>query len=173
MASPHLAGAVALLWSAVPELIGDIDRTEQLLLKGTTPVADNECDPGQASSPNNVYGFGRLNILESVNMARRPVTLTVSVVTSDSVGVAGRQVQLIDRRTSFAYFGVTDTQGQVTWTPETSGAQLFAGSYDVRVQNCTAPIAAGSVDLPPGQSLTKTVPTAYSSCVILPQIYRP
>jgi subtilisin family serine protease len=172
MASPHLAGAVALLWSAVPELIGDIDRTEQLLLKGAAPVTDSECDPGQAASPNNVYGFGRLNILESVNMARRPVTLTVSVVTSDSVVVAGRQVQLIDRRTDFSYFGTTNAQGKVTWTPEMTGAHLFAGSYDVRVQDCIASRAAGSVDLAPSQTVAKTVPAAYSACVILPQIYR-
>jgi subtilisin family serine protease len=173
MASPHLAGAVALLWSAVPQLIGDIDRTEQLLLKGATPVADNECDPGQPVSPNNVYGFGRLNILDSVNMARLPVTLTVSVVTSDSVGVAGRQVQLIDKRTGFSYFGVTDAQGKATWAPETAGANLFAGSYDVRVQDCTSSIAAGSVNLSPGQSRAETVPTAFAACVIMPQIYRP
>ena len=31
MASPHLAGAVALLWSAAPALIGDIDATRALL----------------------------------------------------------------------------------------------------------------------------------------------
>ncbi len=38
MASPHVAGAVALLWSAVPSLIGDIDRTEQVLIKSATQV---------------------------------------------------------------------------------------------------------------------------------------
>ena len=31
MAGPHVAGVVALLWSADPSLIGDIDRTEQIL----------------------------------------------------------------------------------------------------------------------------------------------
>jgi hypothetical protein len=87
--------------------------------------------------------------------------------------VAGRQVQLIDKRTGFSYFGVTDAQGKATWAPETAGANLFAGSYDVRVQDCTSSIAAGSVNLSPGQSRAETVPTAFAACVIMPQIYRP
>ena len=37
MAGPHVAGAVALLWSADPSLIGDIDRTEQLLIQTADP----------------------------------------------------------------------------------------------------------------------------------------
>jgi len=31
MAGPHVAGVVALMWSANPDLIGDIDRTEEIL----------------------------------------------------------------------------------------------------------------------------------------------
>ena len=38
-ASPHVAGAVALLWSAVPSLAGDVDRTEQVLEATARPSA--------------------------------------------------------------------------------------------------------------------------------------
>ncbi|MBK8047250.1 MAG: S8 family serine peptidase [Anaerolineales bacterium] len=37
MAGPHVAGVVALLWSANPDLIGDIDRTEALMIDTATP----------------------------------------------------------------------------------------------------------------------------------------
>ena len=37
MAGPHVAGVVALLWSAKPELIGDIERTERILAETAQP----------------------------------------------------------------------------------------------------------------------------------------
>lgn len=37
MAGPHVAGVVALMWSANPALIGDIDRTEAILLDTAQP----------------------------------------------------------------------------------------------------------------------------------------
>ncbi|MFO7631639.1 MAG: S8 family serine peptidase [Caldilinea sp.] len=43
MAAPHVAGAVALLWSAAPNLLGNIDLTEQILLKTSTPVPNGSC----------------------------------------------------------------------------------------------------------------------------------
>ena len=49
MASPHVAGAAALLWSGIPRLQGRVDFTEQLCKitarpKDYTPAAmDREC----------------------------------------------------------------------------------------------------------------------------------
>jgi hypothetical protein len=39
MAGPHVAGVVALLWSANPALIGDIERTEQILRETAQPFS--------------------------------------------------------------------------------------------------------------------------------------
>jgi subtilisin family serine protease len=33
MAGPHVSGVVALIWSANPALIGDIERTEWILIE--------------------------------------------------------------------------------------------------------------------------------------------
>jgi hypothetical protein len=71
MAGPHVAGAVALLWSAQPSLIGDIDRTEQLLIQAADPYRgsrDIGCFTGDI--PNAAYGYGILDVYEVVKEAR-------------------------------------------------------------------------------------------------------
>lgn len=65
MASPHVAGAVALLWSLDPTLVGQIDETERILLDSVTPVLDAGCT-GTAQSPNPLFGYGRLDVLRAV-----------------------------------------------------------------------------------------------------------
>lgn len=67
MATPHVAGAVALLWSAHPELLNDIPDTENILNASAHHLLSNECTPGAPSTPNNTYGNGRLDILAAVN----------------------------------------------------------------------------------------------------------
>jgi hypothetical protein len=70
MAGPHVVGAVALLWSADPSLIGDIDRTEQLLIQAADPYTgstDTGCFTGDV--PNAAYGYGVLDVYEAVKTA--------------------------------------------------------------------------------------------------------
>lgn len=68
MASPHVAGAAALLWSAVPELRRDIDRTEAILNASAMPIGSfSGCDNGTV--PNNTYGNGRLDAKAAVDCA--------------------------------------------------------------------------------------------------------
>lgn len=68
MAAPHVAGAVALLWSLAPQLIGQVEATELLLLSSAEPVVEAGCT-GVAQSPNPVYGHGRLDALRLVQSA--------------------------------------------------------------------------------------------------------
>jgi subtilisin family serine protease len=61
LAAPHVAGAVALLWSASPSLRNRIDATEDVLSRSSQPRFSTQCgDPGD-TVPNNVYGWGRLD----------------------------------------------------------------------------------------------------------------
>jgi hypothetical protein len=70
MAGPHIAGAVALLWSADPTLIGDIDRTEQLLIQTADPYTGNTSVGCFVSDiPNAAYGYGLLDVYEAVKEA--------------------------------------------------------------------------------------------------------
>lgn len=45
MAGPHVAGIVALMWSANPALLGDIDRTEQILRDTARPFSGKMENP--------------------------------------------------------------------------------------------------------------------------------
>jgi hypothetical protein len=91
MAAPHVAGTVALLWSADPALVGDIDATEDLICQTAEPkpvenvcTVEDEVPEGMFSSllsesvcacgdvvgvPNNVYGCGFINAGAAVQAA--------------------------------------------------------------------------------------------------------
>jgi hypothetical protein len=70
MAGPHTVGVVALMWSANPALIGDIDRTEQILHETASPYkgTPSMCvESGQV--PNDATGYGVLNAYAAVKEA--------------------------------------------------------------------------------------------------------
>ena len=71
MAAAHVAGVVALLWSANPALIGNIERTKQILTETArhsfTPASEL-CGPG-SHGQNNLYGYGGVDALAAVQMA--------------------------------------------------------------------------------------------------------
>ncbi|GGU27978.1 S8 family serine peptidase [Nocardioides albus] len=69
MAAPHLAGAVALLWSAAPVLVGDIPATQRLLNETAIDTEDLTC--GGTPADNNVWGEGRLDV--AALFARAPL----------------------------------------------------------------------------------------------------
>ncbi len=95
MAGPHVTGLVALLWSANPALIGQIEATEKIIRESAhpTPVAA-ACAPATPSSlplanefaalsdsapcacgnvtgtPNNVFGWGQIDAEKAVRLAQ-------------------------------------------------------------------------------------------------------
>src|SRR6476620_11929189 len=64
MATPHIAGAMALLWSAHPELKHQIATSRDTLNSAAHFISSTQC--GTAGPPNNVYGWGRVDILAAV-----------------------------------------------------------------------------------------------------------
>ncbi len=64
MASPHVAGAIALLWSEVPSFARNIDATRALLDDTAINVSNTSC--GGTADDNNVWGEGRLDALALV-----------------------------------------------------------------------------------------------------------
>ncbi|MBA3606946.1 MAG: S8 family serine peptidase [Chthoniobacterales bacterium] len=76
MATPHIAGAVGLLWSAHPEMQNQIDASRTLLNSTTQVILSTQC--GVAGPPNNVYGWGRVNILAAVDAGGGGDEITLS-----------------------------------------------------------------------------------------------
>jgi subtilisin family serine protease len=72
MAAPHVAGVFALLWSAYPSLIGQIDASEALLNASARRVADATCGPANSPDYNHTYGWGHIDALAAVQAAAGP-----------------------------------------------------------------------------------------------------
>jgi len=70
MAGPHVAGTIALMWSANPNLRGQVELTEEILTKTASPYVGSI--PACANSnalPNVAIGYGVLNAYNAVEEA--------------------------------------------------------------------------------------------------------
>jgi serine protease AprX len=67
--APHVSGAIALLWSAAPQLMGQVVASEDLLKRTAKPLTSSQDCGGFSGSavPNPVFGSGRLDIAAAVN----------------------------------------------------------------------------------------------------------
>ncbi|HEX7251662.1 MAG TPA: S8 family serine peptidase [Thermoanaerobaculia bacterium] len=67
--TPEVAGAVALLWSAAPDLIGQITATADVLRSTAVGFKSTEdCPPYPGNMvPNAVFGYGRIDVAAAVD----------------------------------------------------------------------------------------------------------
>ena len=71
MSGPHVAGVVALMISANPELAGQVELIEDILEQTAVPLFEEEdCGDFLGSTlPNTFYGYGRIDALAAVTEA--------------------------------------------------------------------------------------------------------
>ncbi|MDG4784132.1 S8 family serine peptidase [Micromonospora sp. WMMD961] len=72
MATPQVAGVVALMWSANPALVGDVARTRQILRDTATAATPTyrSSDPSDAcGAPSNITGAGQVDAYAAVRAA--------------------------------------------------------------------------------------------------------
>lgn len=167
MAAPHLAGAVALLWSAAPALIGDIEGTQALLNESAVDTNDTTC--GGTADDNNVWGEGKLDVAALIDAAPIGATGYVNGTVTDAAGapIAGADVTVDGERDRTVS---TDEDG-------TFSARVATGDYTVSASafgflpSTPAPAAVtedGTVDVPitleaaPSHAVTGTVTFAGS-----------
>jgi serine protease AprX len=77
MATPHIAGAMALLWNAMPSLRHQLTQSRDTLNNAAVHISSTLC--GDAGPPNNVYGWGRVDILAAVGGSSPTPTPTATV----------------------------------------------------------------------------------------------
>ena len=76
MAGPHVAGAVALLISAVPELKGQVEIIRQILQETAVPKFSSlTCMSDSLDYPNPVFGYGRIDIKAAIDRAMQLVNV--------------------------------------------------------------------------------------------------
>ncbi len=70
MAGPHVVGAVALLWSARPELVGQIENTRRIVMASAQNLKSTQACGGVSGEaiPNNVFGYGLVNVPAALGM---------------------------------------------------------------------------------------------------------
>ncbi len=88
MATPHISGAMALLWCALPSLRHQITASRDALDNAAVHIASTLC--GDAGPPNNVYGWGRVDIFAAVNGGAPTPTPTPQPTPTPRPGPSGR-----------------------------------------------------------------------------------
>jgi len=145
MAAPHVSGLIALLWSAQPLLIGDLEATFHLLESSAEPKVDLQCLPnGPAGRPNNVWGWGIVDALAAVNAA------------VDSVGVLSGTI---------AVSGTAEPIGGATVAAYHSGHRFPAtsgpgGTYSLTLWPGPYTVTASARGYHPGDVESATIATA-------------
>jgi len=131
MATPHVAGAIALLWSAQPALRGGVAFAEQIINNAAIHVSSTSC--GSGGVPNNIYGNGRLDIKLAVDAALPCTTApTLSATSASFSGVSGTGAVNVNSVTNCGWIG----ESNATWITITSGA---SGSGNGTVNYSVAP----------------------------------
>jgi|GEM_PF-1099375 len=128
MASPHVAGAVALLWSAEPDLLGRVDETANLLRHTAVPLTSTQQCGGVLGTevPNNTSGWGRLDVKAAVDMVWQAGTLAGQVRAAGS-GVPLAGAQLLAQRAGYTLTATTGPAGDFSLL-------LGQGAYTVTVR---------------------------------------
>ncbi|HEY6738609.1 MAG TPA: carboxypeptidase regulatory-like domain-containing protein [Actinopolymorphaceae bacterium] len=148
MAAPHVSGTIALMWSAAPALVGDIDTTKALLAQTAVDTDDTSC--GGTPENNNVWGEGKLDALAAVEASPRDGAGTLEgTVTSagDGSPVGNAEVKITG-------------PGNRTLTTNADGtyaALLSVGDYTIEVSAFGYTTWTGDVTVTEGQTATRDV----------------
>jgi uncharacterized repeat protein (TIGR01451 family) len=128
MASPHVAGAVALLISLEPELRGQVEQLEELLRKTAVPLTSSQTCGGVPGSevPNNVYGWGRIDVKAAADMVYQAGTIE-GTVTAGGNPVVGATITY--SRLGYTLTTTTDGSGQYEVVAGAGSWSMTAAAY--------------------------------------------
>ena len=126
MATPHVAGAVALTLSALPSLRGKVSTIEAILEDSAVHINSALCS-SSGTWPNNVFGYGRLDALAAANMA-----LTTFSPQSAAFTAVGTEASLqVSAPAGVNWIATTND----SWITINSGSGTGNGSVDFTVRD--------------------------------------
>ena len=126
MASPHTAGAVSLLWSCNPGLIGQIEPTFAILQESAAAAPEGTCGTPPDGDGNYTYGYGYLDVYSAgLSVCNAEFgSLNGFVYDDNDNPIAGAVVTADLDSGGYRNKVTTDQTGFYTMT-------LVTGSYDV------------------------------------------
>ncbi|HEY0472574.1 MAG TPA: S8 family serine peptidase, partial [Kribbella sp.] len=158
MATPHLAGVIALLWAASPVLKGDVAATRALLDNTAIDSANTQC--GGTAADNNVFGEGRLDALALLNAAPIGDTGTLAGTITAATGgaaVAGATLTVKQAGTPDRVITTTSTG--------TFSTVLPSGDYSLAVAAFGYQSVTGTATITTGATTTKNFALATAPTV--------
>ncbi|GAA0945044.1 S8 family serine peptidase [Virgisporangium aurantiacum] len=140
MAAPHVAGTVALMWSAAPALKNNIAATRQILDDTARDVNSLGC--GGTVDDNNNFGEGRVDAYQAVvNSPRGPNGRVVGTVTDAATGapIAAATVASGDAT------AVTGSDGRYSLNLPVGEHTITASKYGYGTKSVTVNVSEGAV----------------------------
>lgn len=136
MAAPHTAGALALVLSAEPDIIGQVDAATDAVRGTALDIIDQTCGGDEDGDPNNVFGDGLIDAAAAVALVATGGTLS-GAISDDETGqpIGGATVSAFNGQRTFS--AVTDADGAYNLF-------LAEGSYVVTVEAFGYEVAVAS-----------------------------
>jgi PKD repeat protein/subtilisin family serine protease len=132
MASPHVAGLVALMWQAGSCLTGNYAVTENLIEHTAWPIEYNDGSPDTGLYPNYATGWGEIDVLAAIQAAKGycAESSLEGVVTDQSSGtpIEGASVE-ISNSEGFNLRSYSQANGSFVNSVEMGSFDLTASKY--------------------------------------------
>lgn len=157
-AAPQVAGAVALLWSAVPELDGDVAATRKLLDDTARDIDDTTC--GGTAADNSVAGEGLLDIPAALRAAPKSKVgaLSGTAVPDAAIQLSGPKLKNLTADADGRFTLARMVPGSYTYTARAFGYRDATGTVTIEPDGTTTlPIALQPV---PGATVSGVVRSA-------------
>lgn len=137
MAGPHVAGLVALIISANPDLAGQVETIETIIENTAVPKTDTTVCGGLSSMqvPNYLYGYGRVNALAAAQAARDLISATGDVAVISDLKIFPNPFKNalnveMPQGLENAFFQLFDLNGKMVFNQKTgaTGGSIFTFS---------------------------------------------